>query len=259
MAVRVASGVMSAADTLRRGLLTPHLFIPAMVVMTAVGLAIDQHGHAWQLTLSAVVWIVLGLSLWASVPLERCQTIAVVLVATLCEVLASLWWGAYEYRLENLPLFVPAGHGIVYLVGLRLYQSAWAEQRRRIIVGVAIGLVALWATVGLTGVLGRHDVAGAIASVFLIVFLIKGRAPLLYAGVFFFVAFLEFWGTGWGTWYWAEELPGLGIPDGNPPSGIAAGYVLFDIIALAVAPAMLATWQRVSRRGLPSMRRGRRD
>ena len=32
----------------------------------------------------------------------------------------------------------------------------------------------------------------------------------------------------------------LGIPDGNPPSGIAGVYVMFDIAALAMAPAVLA-------------------
>jgi hypothetical protein len=42
----------------------------------------------------------------------------------------------------------------------------------------------------------------------------------------------------------AEELPGLGIPDGNPPSGVAAGYVWFDVMALLFAPRLLAAVQR---------------
>jgi hypothetical protein len=87
------------------------------------------------------------------------------------------------------------------------------------------------------------DVAGVIAVAFLVVFLIIGRAPLLYAGVFFFVAFLEVWGTWVGTWMWYEYIPGLGIMNGNPPSGAAAGYVLFDIAALALAPSVLAAWR----------------
>ena len=47
-------------------------------------------------------------------------------------------------------------------------------------------------------------------------------------------------GAETSAWTWAEELPGTGIPDGNPPSGIAAGYVFFDICALALAPTVLA-------------------
>ena len=61
----------------------------------------------------------------------------------------------------------------------------------------------------------------------------------LYASVFFVVACLELYGTAIGTWRWARTLPGLGIPDGNPPSGVASGYVWFDVMALATAPLLL--------------------
>ncbi|HEY2074033.1 MAG TPA: hypothetical protein VGG88_10705, partial [Gaiellaceae bacterium] len=50
------------------------------------------------------------------------------------------------------------------------------------------------------------------------------------------VAALELYGTSIGTWRWARTLPGLGIADGNPPSGVASGYVWFDVMALLVAP-----------------------
>ena len=54
--------------------------------------------------------------------------------------------------------------------------------------------------------------------------------------MFLVVASLELYGTAIGTWRWARTLPGLGIPDGNPPSGVASGYVWFDVMALLVAP-----------------------
>jgi hypothetical protein len=62
------------------------------------------------------------------------------------------------------------------------------------------------------------------------------------------VAALEFYGTAIGTWRWKAELPGLGIPDGNPPSGVAAGYVWFDVMALLVAPLLVALVRRPARR-----------
>ena len=62
----------------------------------------------------------------------------------------------------------------------------------------------------------------------------------MYAGVFLVVACLELYGTAIGTWRWAPRLPGSGIADGNPPSGVAAGYVWFDVMALLVAPMILA-------------------
>ena len=107
--------------------------------------------------------------------------------------------------------------------------------------------VAPWALLGLVA-LGRVDAAGAFGATVLLLFLWRGRAPTVYAGVFFAVAFLEIYGTAVGTWHWAAEVPGLGVPDGNPPSGAASGYVFFDIAALALAPWLLQAWSRL--RGL---------
>jgi hypothetical protein len=80
------------------------------------------------------------------------------------------------------------------------------------------------------------DVAGAVGVPLLLVFLWRSRSRATYAGVFLVVAALELYGTSIGTWRWAHDLPGLGIPDGNPPSGVASGYVWFDVMALLVAP-----------------------
>ncbi len=74
----------------------------------------------------------------------------------------------------------------------------------------------------------------------LCVFLWRSRAQTTYAAVFLVVAALELYGTSIGTWRWATTLPGLGIPDGNPPSGVASGYVWFDVMALLLAPALVA-------------------
>ncbi len=70
------------------------------------------------------------------------------------------------------------------------------------------------------------------------VFLLRGRAPLVYAGVFAAVAALELYGTAIGTWAWAGVIPWWHIPQGNPPSGVAGGYVLFDVLAIALTPAV---------------------
>ena len=59
------------------------------------------------------------------------------------------------------------------------------------------------------------------------------------------MAGLELYGTAIGTWRWAGALPGLGIPDGNPPSGVASGYVWFDVMALLLAPRLLTLVPRL--------------
>src|SRR5439155_20454669 len=99
---------------------------------------------------------------------------------------------------------------------------------------------------GLT-VLPRRDGAGAVGVPLLLLFLWRSRNRTIYASVFLVVAALELYGTAIGTWRWARELPGLGIPDGNPPSGVASGYVWFDVMALLVAPFVIALTRRSDR------------
>jgi hypothetical protein len=90
-------------------------------------------------------------------------------------------------------------------------------------------------------------VAGAVGVPLLLLFLWRSRSRGIYAAVFLVVACLELYGTAIGTWRWARELPGLGIPDGNPPSGVASGYVWFDVMALLVAPYLVALARRLAR------------
>ena len=189
---------------------------------------VSFHG---QLALGALTLLVLAAALWPLAPLVRAQAIGVVLFATVGEITGSLVWGVYHYRLHNLPLFIPPAHGLVYLSGLALSRSVRA---RAVVWAAGVGAAA-WGIAGLT-VLPRLDVAGAVGVPLLLVFLWRSRSRATYAGVFLVVAALELYGTSIGTWRWAHDLPGLGIPDGNPPSGVASGYVWFDVMALLVAP-----------------------
>jgi hypothetical protein len=170
-------------------------------------------------------------------PVERrAQALGVVVFATIGEVTGSLVWGVYTYRLDNLPLFVPPAHGIVFLTGLSL-ALALERHARPLVVAAAVA-AATWGILGLV-VLPHRDVAGALGVPLLVAFLCWSRNRAVYAAVFLVVAALELYGTAIGTWRWAPELPGLGIPDGNPPSGVASGYVWFDVMALLVAPALV--------------------
>jgi hypothetical protein len=201
-------------------------------------LALDHFAsYPEQLGLGVLTWLVLAAAL-VRAPLERrVQALGVVCFATVGEVTGSLVWGVYHYRLHNLPLFVPPAHGLVYLTGLSFATAVRGHVRA--LVATAAVVSSGWALLGLT-VLPRRDVAGAVGVPLLLVFLWRGRNRAVYAGVFLVVACLELYGTAIGTWRWAPALPGLGIPDGNPPSGVASGYVWFDVMALLVAPLVLS-------------------
>ena len=243
----VASPALPATPSVLRQIVRrPHLFIAFTLTITVCGLALDRYADLGaQMLLALCTWVFLGIVFVYLTPRERAQTSVVVVVATCAEIIGSVIWGVYVYRLGNLPLFVPPGHGFVYLTGLRISQTGWALRHGRALVRIAMAGVGLWALLGLVA-LGRVDAAGAVGAAVLLLFLWRGRAPTVYAGVFLAVAFLEIYGTAVGTWRWAAEVPGLGVPDGNPPSGAASGYVFFDISAMFLAPYLLVlvSWAR---------------
>jgi hypothetical protein len=226
----------------------PRWYAVAGPAFLAALLAADSGvGLGAQLALGGLTWAVFLAGLRPLSPLARAQALGVVAFATVGEVTGSLVWGVYHYRLHNLPTFIPPAHGIVYLSGVAL---ARALPGRALVRG-ASAAAAAWALLGLT-VLPRLDVAGAVGVPLLLVFLRRSRLAPTYAGVFLVVAALELYGTSIGTWRWAERLPGLGIPDGNPPSGAASGYVWFDVMALLVAPWLVTGGRAVKARLLPA-------
>jgi len=212
----------------------PRVYAVAGPVYGGAVLALYTHAGVGERALGVLTWLVLLCGLWPLSALARAQALGVVVVATVGEVAGSIVWGIYHYRSHDLPLFVPPGHGLVYLTGLAV---ARIVGERRIVWAAAVGAVG-WGLAGLT-LLPRLDVAGGLGVAVLGAVLWRSRARATYAGVFFVVAALELYGTSIGAWRWTRTLPGLGITDGNPPSGAASGYVAFDVMASLVAPTLL--------------------
>ena len=231
----------------------PLPFAAMVLCVIATFLALDHFAtQGEQLLLGAATWAILIASCASLDREDRARVLLVVLVATCAEVLGSIVLGAYTYRLENLPAFVPPGHGLVFLAGLRISRSELVRRHRRTFLATVIGVVAAWGLAGLV-MLGRTDALGAITGALLICVLLRGRAATLYAGVFLVVGFLEIYGTSIGAWHWAATTPDTPLPAGNPPSGIAGVYVLFDVAAIALAPRALAALDRA--RALPPLAR----
>jgi hypothetical protein len=240
--------IQLGVDGARSGARTSPLLFASGVVAIIVGfLALDQLASSRdQLLIGAATWVALLAACVPLTPEGRARVVIVVIVATCAEILGSIVIGAYEYRLGNLPAFVPPGHGLVYLAGLRISRCEPVRRHRRAFLGVVIAIVAAWGLAGLA-LLGGADVLGAVCAALLIYVLAGGRAPTLYAGVFIMVAPLELYGTAIGSWTWAGAVPGTPVPSGNPPSGIAGVYVMFDIAAIALAPQLLSAVEALRR------------
>lgn len=223
------------------GTLTPVRFTLATFAYVGAAFALEPHaGLAGEIVIGVATWLLLLAACRVLARDERSRVAAVILVASAGEVLGSLILQLYAYRRGGIPVFVPPGHGLIYVAGYRLSQS---PLMRRHGVRLALAGGGAWAVLGL--VLGpRPDVVGALAMLAFFAFLLRGNRPALYASMLVVVAVLELYGTAMGTWQWVAYWPGLDLPAGNPPSGVAAGYCLFDAAAVRVGALLQAPTRR---------------
>jgi len=170
----------------------------------------------------------------------RMQVVIAVIFATIGEHFASPFMGGYTYRFGNVPAYVPPGHGMVYLTAVALARSGLFLRHAREITALVIVVCGLWSLWGISGFAQQGDVVGALLFCVFLVYLFKGRSPMVYLAAFFITTWLELIGTAVGTWKWAVIDPVLGLPQGNPPSGVAAWYCLVDAVAIGGAPYVLS-------------------
>lgn len=213
-----------------------------VAVWVLVALGLDTGASLLQQRLlGAGTWLMLLALLHGEDRATRVQVGVVVAYATVVEYVFAGWLGVYVYRLENVPAFVPPGHGLVYLAAFAIGRSAWAHEHSRALLATTLTACGAWALWGIT-LADRPDALGAFWFGCLLLFAWKGRSPLLYAGAFLVVSYLEIVGTSLGTWAWQPyDITGY-ITIGNPPSGIAGGYAFFDVAALYVTPSLLRRW-----------------
>lgn len=166
----------------------------------------------------------------------RIQVIIAVVFATIGEHFASPFMGGYTYRFGNVPAYVPPGHGMVYLTAVALARSGLFLRYARDITALVITVCGLWSLWGISGFAQQGDAVGALLFCVFLIYLFKGRSPMVYLAAFFITTWLELIGTAVGTWKWAAIDPVLGLPQGNPPSGVAAWYCLVDAVAIGGAP-----------------------
>lgn len=212
------------------------LFIAAIVCAAgAIGLFLDSNADMLlQNALGLAAWSILFALLKHETNHVRIQVVVVMIVATACEYYFAPNWHIYIYRFDNVPAYVPAAHGMIYLAAAALGRSALFNRHHGLFTGLAVLGGVVWAIWGLWFA-ERGDVGGATLLVILFGFILFGNARLLYVAAFFITTYLELVGTHFGTWTWATHMPVFGLSQANPPSGIAAGYCVFDMAAVTGA------------------------
>lgn len=184
-------------------------------------------------------WVFLAALLLGEDKLVRTQVLVAVMFATVGEHFASPYMEGYIYRFHNVPAYVPPGHGMVYLTAVALARSGFFQRHARAIAAFVVLVCGAWSVWGISFA-ERGDSVGALLFCIFLIFLFKGRSPMVYLAAFFITTWLELIGTAVGTWRWVEIDPVLNLPQGNPPSGVAAWYCLVDAVAIGGAPVVLA-------------------
>lgn len=249
-------GTQVGVDVTRWPARSPTLAAVLMMGWLTLVLWLDRAAHdggIWlQRGLGVLTWGVLVLALLRVTPMVRAQTAVVVAFATIVEYVFSPTLGVYVYRFENVPMYVPPGHGLVYLSAFALGHSVLVQRHLRAAVVALVLLGGAWSTYGLV-VSDRPDALGAFWFACLVGFLLWGPSQRVYVGAFVVVSYLELVGTDLRTWVWQTEDPILGVSIGNPPSGAAGGYGWFDLAGLLLAPYLVDLFSRRHRDALPEL------
>lgn len=183
-------------------------------------------------------WFCLFMVLRRESPLVCTQVLIAVGFATVGEHFASVYMGGYIYRFHNVPAYVPPGHGMVYLTAVILARSELFKRNVKMITAIVFAAGGLWSIWGVVWA-EQKDAVGALLFVVFILFVCFGRSPRVYLGAFFVTTWLELIGVSCGTWRWVPSEPVWNLPQGNPPSGVAAWYCLVDAVALGSAPVVV--------------------
>jgi hypothetical protein len=238
----------------------PYAMHVALLAYTPVVLFVDgaTPGVGPQIALGLVTFGVLWLATRRVDASRRWEVWLCVPVATLFEVLGSLVWGGYTYELQNIPLYVPPGHALVYVFGITAASLPVVRRHGRSVRAVVMLVATGWVVAGLTVLpllTGRLDVQGAVIWPLLAWCVLRSRKGDMFAFIWIAVATVEIAGTWAGAWAWAASAPWSGLPSGNPPSGIAGGYAIIDGSVALLAPLLVLLVTRVRAVLLP----GRRD
>ncbi|WP_347988325.1 hypothetical protein [Methylomonas sp. AM2-LC] len=217
-------------------------FVTVTICLTTDGFA----PQAMQYVLAFFGWVFLLAFLRKECKYVRTQVAVAVTFAVIGEYFASIYMHGYIYRFGNLPAYVPAGHGLVYLTAVALGRSGLFQRHARYIAIFVVCICSLWTLWGISSFSQRQDLIGAVLFGVFLLYLFKGKSPMVYLGAFFITSWLEIVGTSAGTWAWATIDPATRLPQGNPPSGVAAWYCLVDAVAIAGATPVLIAIEKTT-------------
>ena len=209
-----------------------HFYLPVLLFLW-LGLWIDSENVASRFDDAQMITNLLALALFVWLYLHVSKVLKElmlfgVIVAFGGEMLFSLVLGMYTYRLENLPLYVPLGHSLVYAAVYYMAKEPLLLLHKEQLIRFLYLLVAFYAVFWL---LFAGDVFGFLCTLGVFLLLRRyAKSRLFFLIMYLMIVYLELLGTHYGAWVWPEiwfDAVAF-IPSANPPSGISVFYFGFD-------------------------------
>lgn len=224
------------------------LFIAAVFLLFIDGTYFNEHFFESQLMLNVLMVLAFAAMLYRATPRVRQLMIIAVILGFIGEHFFSKVLGMYTYRLENVPLYVPFGHGVLYA---RIFRFSKASIVKKYHKEVEFYLTLSISVVSTIYLVFFNDIFGFVMTI--AVFLILWKRPkdrLYFYSMYMLVVVLEIGGTAYGAWKWPSTAFGVFevLPSNNPPSGISLFYFLLDIGCFVFYILIhQKTWKRVKR------------
>ena len=205
-------------------------FVIASAALAVVVLRVDRDGLANQLALGlttgAFVWFFARRS---DVPWR--QVVCAILVATTGEVVLSLGWGLYSYRHLLIPLYVPPGHGLFYLLAADSARQPFLRDHER---AITRAVLVVGTILAIGSLILFSDAWGFLWWLAAVLLIRRSANQLLLSACFVYTILVEWAGTAIGNWHWAAAVPFVGLRSANPPAGVGILYILLDLIVVAL-------------------------
>jgi hypothetical protein len=207
------------------------VFVLASAAFMTLVLFADRDGLLPQLVLGGTTALFLAYFTRRS-SVDPRQILCAIAVATAGEVALSLGWRLYSYKHFLIPLYVPPGHGLFYLLAAETSRQAAIRVHEQTIARFTLAggtFIAIVSLVGARDAWGFLWWLGALALVYF------SRNRLLLSACFVYTILLEWLGTALGNWQWAAVVPFVGLRSANPPAGVGILYILLDLIVVGLS------------------------
>lgn len=145
------------------------------------------------------------------------------------EILFSLILGMYHYRLDNIPIWVIFGHGMIFAFAYRVIRKPSIRQYE---IPIQLTLLIFTISFSLFWLITQNDWFGFLGTLLFVVILTQTKSSrTFFLFMYLVVLYIELVGTATQCWWWPPTFLGIEyLPSSaNPPSGIAVFYFIFDI------------------------------